>query len=105
MSAFEFLYRDCQNIINFFTQKKVPGIYTADELFKYITDYYFSDKIALMGLMEPFKMKPHLVDRPGVESTYNFDAAWEKVETGEVPLDVEKVTPEVDVTLIEPLKA
>lgn len=54
---------------------------TAAELFKSITGCDFEDKLALLALEESFKMKPHLVDKPGVESTYNFEAAWEKCKT------------------------
>lgn len=49
-----------------------------DELFETITGCDFKDKIALMALQESFKMKPHLVDKPGIESNYNFETAWEK---------------------------
>lgn len=51
---------------------------TAGDLFKTITGCDFEDKIALLALQESFKMKPHLVDKPGIESSYNFEAAWEK---------------------------
>lgn len=49
-----------------------------EELFKTITGCNFNDKIALGTLQESFKMKPHLVDRPGIELQYNFETAWEK---------------------------
>lgn len=58
---------------------------TAAELFTTITGCDFDDKIALLALQESFKMKPHLVDKPGVESSYNFDSAWEKCKTETIP--------------------
>lgn len=54
---------------------------TAGELFTAITGCDFDDKIALLALQESFKMKPHLVDKPGIESNYNFENAWEKCKT------------------------
>lgn len=51
---------------------------TADELFKHIVGLEFSDKVALLDLQESFKMKPHLVDKPGMESSFMFENAWEE---------------------------
>lgn len=51
---------------------------SADTLFMNITGCYYNDKISLTALQESFKMKPHLVDRPGMESQYHFETAWEK---------------------------
>lgn len=76
-NAFYFLYRDCSNIINFFMKKGVTPILTADELFKHIVGLEYSDKVALLDLQESFKMKPHLVDKPGIESSFSFENAWE----------------------------
>ncbi|KAG5875520.1 hypothetical protein JTB14_013675 [Gonioctena quinquepunctata] len=103
-NAFHFLYRDCQNVINFFSKKGVPGVHTPDELFKYITSCDFDDTVALLDLKDSFKLKPHLIDKPGLQLVYNFDTAWEKVKSGEIPT-IEKVIPEIDVNLIEPPKA
>lgn len=49
-----------------------------ESLFMTITGCDFNDKISLLALQESFKMKPHLVDRPGMESQYEFEKAWEK---------------------------
>lgn len=54
---------------------------SADQLFTTITGCDFNNKIALLELQESFKMKPHLVDKPGVESSYNFENIWEKCQT------------------------
>lgn len=54
---------------------------TAGELFTTITGCDFNDKIALLSLQESFKMKPHLVDKPGNDSSYNFENAWEMCKT------------------------
>ncbi|XP_018568166.1 serine/threonine-protein kinase RIO3 [Anoplophora glabripennis] len=105
-NAFRFLHRDCINITTFFG-KRISEIESPDELFKFVTGFYISDKIALESLTESFKMKPHLVDKPGVESSYDFDTAWEKVKAGEVPIDVEveKAVSDLDLNLVEPPKA
>ncbi|XP_023018725.1 serine/threonine-protein kinase RIO3 [Leptinotarsa decemlineata] len=102
-NAFHFLYRDCNNIINFFNRKGVPDIYTPDDLFNYITGCNFCDKVALLNLQESFKVKPHLLDKPGLELVYNFDKAWEKTKSGEIPIDT--VAAEVDSGVVEPMKA
>lgn len=60
---------------------------TPDELFKSITGYDYVEKKALLDLQENFKMKPHLVDKPGVESTYNFNKAWEQSKAMEEQLE------------------
>ncbi|XP_050299178.1 serine/threonine-protein kinase RIO3 [Anthonomus grandis grandis] len=85
-NAFHFLYRDCCNVINFFTKKNVSKILTPEELFEQIVGHPFADKIALMALQESFKMKPHLIDKPGIESSFEFETAWEKAQSGELPL-------------------
>lgn len=62
---------------------------TAGDLFTTITGCDFDDKIALLALQESFKMKPHMVDKPGIESTYNFEAAWEKCKMEAVKTEVD----------------
>ena len=69
---------DRRNFFQFFSKKKVPGVATPEELFKSITGYYYDEKQALLELQESFKMKPHLVDQPGIESTFDFEKGWEK---------------------------
>lgn len=51
---------------------------SAENLFTDITGCDYNDKISLLTLRDSFKMKPHLVDRPGMESRYHFETAWEK---------------------------
>lgn len=51
---------------------------TAEELFKSITGYNYDEKKELLHLQETFKMKPHLVDKPGIETVFDFDKGWEK---------------------------
>ncbi|KAJ8956663.1 hypothetical protein NQ318_014017 [Aromia moschata] len=47
VNALQLLYKDCQKITDFFVKwKNVRDIFTADELFKYITSCYFNDEIA-----------------------------------------------------------
>ncbi|EFA07752.1 serine/threonine-protein kinase RIO3 [Tribolium castaneum] len=77
-NAFYFLMRDCNNVINFFTKKKVPKVTSSEELFKSITGYNYNEKKDLLQLQETFKMKPHLVDKPGIEPIFDFDKGWEK---------------------------
>ncbi|XP_066259713.1 serine/threonine-protein kinase RIO3 isoform X1 [Euwallacea similis] len=77
-NAFHFLHRDCCNIINFFTRMAVPNILTADDLFEYIVGCPFTDQITLLALQKTTKMKPHLMNRPGVESSFAFETAWEQ---------------------------
>lgn len=74
---------------------------TAEELFTTITGCDFGDKIALLALQESFKMKPHLVDKPGIESGYNFEAAWEKCKTEAVKAESMSSTS----VLLDPLHA
>ncbi|GJQ73238.1 hypothetical protein Trydic_g13615 [Trypoxylus dichotomus] len=92
-NAFYFLYRDCENISNFFSKRDVPTVMTAEQLFKNITGYDYTDKLALVELQESVKMKPHLVDRPGVESNYNFDNAWERSQAGRIPENINLTKP------------
>ncbi|CAG9824592.1 unnamed protein product [Phaedon cochleariae] len=99
-NAFNFLFRDCTNIINFFSKKGVPDILSPNELFTTITGYDFQDKLALLDLQESFKLKPHMVDRLGLELSDNFEKAWDLSNS-----KVEKMVPEVDSNLVEPAKA
>ncbi|KAI4456058.1 serine/threonine-protein kinase rio1 [Holotrichia oblita] len=102
-NAFHFLYRDCENVSNFFYKRDVPNVISPDKLFKNITGYDYSDKIALVELQESTKMKPHLAYKPGVESSYNFDNAWEKSKTGRLPDQCSSSIE--DLNFVEPLKA
>ncbi|CAG9828082.1 unnamed protein product [Diabrotica balteata] len=113
-NAFHFLYRDCTNVTKFFSKKDVPDVATPDELFTSITGCDFRDQIALANIRESFKMKPHLVDKPGIELSYNFNTAWEKTKVGEispvvseVDLSIKKVISAIpdDISLVEPPKA
>lgn len=72
--------------------------------------------MALISVQESFKMKPHLINKPGVESSFTFDSAWEKAQRGElVNLDglsdeelprVEKLIKDTEqVTLVDPPQA
>lgn len=74
----------------------MPNILTADQLFIDITGCDYQDKMALLTLQDSFKMKPHLVDRPGMESQYRFETAWEKSKKD---ADIENVN------IIDPLLA
>lgn len=82
----------------------MPDIYTAEELFKFITGCEFSDTLALLDLKQAFKPKPHLVYKPGIELDDKFDIYWEKAETGAIPI-VEKLIPEVEIPQVEPVQA
>lgn len=46
-------------------------------------------------------MKPHLVGKPGMESTYNFDSAWEKAKSGELPVPEKAISVEDIPKLVE----
>lgn len=115
-NAFYFLHRDCCNITNFFSKKGVPKVMSPDQLFEEIVGCPFTDRIKLTNLQESFKMKPHLVDKPGVESSFTFETAWEKMQNGELPRihgesqdelpKVEKIIGETEhLTLVDPLPA
>lgn len=91
------------NILQFFFKRDVPNVISPDQLFKNITGYDYADKIALSELQESTKMKPHLVYKPGVESNYNFDNAWEKSKTGLLPGQCSSGIE--DLNLSEPVKA
>lgn len=77
---------------------------TPEDLFKEITGCDFRDKETLLTLQESFKMKPHLVDRPGMEPQCTFESAWEKSERGDLPL-VDKILDENVATFVEPSTA
>lgn len=63
-----------------------------------ITGFDYKDKLTLLTIQDSFKMKPHLVDRPGMESQYRFEAAWEKSQD-----DKKKIINDMDnVNLIDP---
>lgn len=49
-------------------------------------------------------MKPHLIDKPGMEVDDKFETNWEKAKAGELP-SVEKLVPDVEVVLVEPVQA
>ncbi|XP_076272887.1 serine/threonine-protein kinase RIO3 [Rhynchophorus ferrugineus] len=113
-NAFVFLYRDCSNVIQFFQKKGVPNLMTPDELFKEIVKCDFQDKLALLAVQEDFKMKPHLVDKPGVESSFEFEFAWKRLQEGEIPVatvecevpNVEKLIPAIEqIDLVDPPQA
>lgn len=85
--------------LQFFNKKSIPNIFTAEELFIHITGFDYNDKINLLMMQESFKMKPHLVDRPDMESQYRFDTAWEKSKS-----DAEKLIKDNgNLNLIEPV--
>lgn len=86
----------------FFEKKGVPEIYSPEELFKFITGCNYNEKIALVDLQEAFKMKPHLVDKPGMELEDQFDVNWEKAKAGEIP-PIKKLIPDVEISLVEPV--
>lgn len=98
-NAFYFLLRDCTNISKFFSKKCVPGVSTPEEIFKSIVGCDYGDRVGQLELQERFKMKPHLVDRPGVDLDYRFDNAWERTERAkkETPAVTESpILPDVD---------
>ncbi|XP_060521757.1 serine/threonine-protein kinase RIO3 [Cylas formicarius] len=103
-NAFSFLFRDCYNISKFFSKKGVPNLLSPDELFRDITGVEYSDKLALASIQEAFKMKPHLVDKPGYEPTTSFDTLWDKAQSGELPI-VEKAIKDEQLELVEPPQA
>lgn len=83
---------------------------TPDELFKEIVKCDYKDKLALLAVQEDIKMKPHLVDKPGMESSFEFDTVFKRRD--EIPLDnlevpiVENLIPEVNkISLIDPPQA
>ncbi|XP_057666806.1 serine/threonine-protein kinase RIO3-like [Diorhabda carinulata] len=97
-SAFSLLHRDCRNVTNFFTKKGVPEVLSPEDLFKSISGCDFSEQIALSKMKESFKVKPHLLDKPGIEFKYNFDTAWEQSQLGVIP-PVHSVTQELDLNV------
>ncbi|KAF2881245.1 hypothetical protein ILUMI_24925 [Ignelater luminosus] len=105
MDAFHFLKRDCENIINFFSRKGVHNIKKPHELFKEITDCEFKDKLAAEALNNSFKMKPHLVGKPGMEPHDSFETAWHKLKTGQVPVAASVTNEAETVGLVDPLPA
>lgn len=74
---------------------------TPEQLFIEVTGCDYNDRVALSILQESFKMKPHLVDKLGYESTYNFESAWEKSQADKLIAtnDIEKLN------IVEPPKA
>ncbi|KAF5270535.1 hypothetical protein FQR65_LT05433 [Abscondita terminalis] len=103
--AFYFLMRDCENIINFFSRKNVPNIKTPSDLFIYITGCDFNDRIALESLRDSFKMKPHLVGKPGMEPLDSFEATWQKMKEGELPVASNIINQVANVNLVDVVPA
>ncbi|XP_044758235.1 serine/threonine-protein kinase RIO3 isoform X2 [Coccinella septempunctata] len=97
-NAFNFLYRDCENITNFFQRKSVPGVVSSNELFKSITGYYYEDKEQLLKLQTAEKPKPHTMDRLHEETDDNFDRVWNN-------LKIYNDIAEKETTLVESSKA
>lgn len=59
------------------------------------------DKEALQTLRNTFKMKPHLVDKPGMEMQDTFEAAWQKMKVGDLPNPVDSE----NVNFVDPISA
>lgn len=88
-SALEFLLRDCANIINFFTKKGLPNIYTKEELFQHITSLNAETEVGLLerihtrGASIQVATAPDHSDCPDELKpiAYPFDVAWEKSQS------------------------
>lgn len=52
-------------------------------------------------MQDSFKMKPHLVDRPDMESQYRFDTAWERSKNEAEKLKI--VKDNANINLVEPV--
>lgn len=100
--AFWFLHRDCENISKFFERKRVDNVLSPSDLFYETTGCRYEDKIALTELQQSFKLKPHMVDVPGMEGEYKFEPAWERSSVPpEVDIDRLKLDGVADLSLIE----
>ncbi|XP_023300524.2 serine/threonine-protein kinase RIO3 [Lucilia cuprina] len=86
-SALEFLMRDCNNIITFFSKKGVPGCHTKEALFEHITslnaetlDVAQLERIHTKGANIQLATAPNQDDCPAELKPleYPFDLAWEK---------------------------
>lgn len=56
----------------------MSDIDTPEVLFRHITGCDYGDRVALEALNGPLKIKPHLMDMPGMEELDVFESAWEK---------------------------
>lgn len=83
----------------------MPKIATAEELFRDITGCDYQDRVALEGLHDPVKMKPHIVHKTGVEQIDTFETAWEKsqLEAAQEALLIDATAQEAP--LIDPVNA
>jgi len=102
--AFYFLYRDCENITNFFNRKGVPELKTPEELFIHITGFDYNNRISMDAMQNAFKMKPHLVGKPGMEPHDPFETAWQKMKSEELP-GTSMSTETETVALVDPVPA
>ncbi|KAK9885239.1 hypothetical protein WA026_010742 [Henosepilachna vigintioctopunctata] len=80
-NAFNFLFRDCRNITNFFERKLVPQVATPEELFQFITGYNYEDKEQLSKLQMAVKPKPHNLHDLQKDTVGSFDKIWEAIES------------------------
>lgn len=102
-SALEFLMRDCDNIISFFTRRGLPNIKTKEELFEHITSLNAQshntamlERIHMRGasVKEATLPNPEEIPEEFKPISYPFDLAWEKTMS-------ERQRPEVSDNKIE----
>lgn len=86
-SALEFLMRDCNNIITFFTRRGLPNLRTKEELFEHITSLNAQshntamlERIHTRGASIKEATAPNQEEVPEEQKpiSYPFDLAWEK---------------------------
>ncbi|XP_065355665.1 serine/threonine-protein kinase RIO3 [Calliphora vicina] len=86
-SALEFLMRDCNNIITFFSKKGVPGCHTKEALFEHITSLDAeTHNVAMLERIHTKGANIQLATAPNQDECpeefkpleYPFDLAWEK---------------------------
>uniref|UniRef100_A0A1A9WUJ8 Serine/threonine-protein kinase RIO3 n=1 Tax=Glossina brevipalpis TaxID=37001 RepID=A0A1A9WUJ8_9MUSC len=87
-NALEFLMRDCNNITTFFSKKRVPRMYSKEQLFEYITSLNAENlNVALLERMHTKGADVRLATAPNRDECplelkpleYPFDLVWENV--------------------------
>ncbi|XP_037957695.1 serine/threonine-protein kinase RIO3 [Teleopsis dalmanni] len=76
-AALEFLMRDCDNVINFFSKKGLPDIYTKEQLFEYITSTNAEDYNATEFQRIDKRTSSEFCSKHQ-QYDYPFESAWEK---------------------------
>lgn len=76
--ALEFLFRDCNNICNFFTNRGLPKVMSPDELFKEVCDVSISDVgPSVLDQINDYEKNLEMLTCGTSVKEYQFNYCWE----------------------------